>query len=331
MSEYTNRFNIVFFEGPDCSGKTTQIKEVASRLENALVIKFPRRNIVYCDNVKKYQKKKYNVGTIVNYTTETIYNKEFMYNKVCSKNRFVRNKNFKYLLKILKLNIELNYIDKIKALRSLPDIYDKEKLPTFISSIDYTFYIKGNNNNKLTLSKIYNGLQSDNFYILFDRFHMSGNIYNKDIIKGIWTDYYQDLLPLKYTVKLFKVLKLQDEYDKLINKELSILINKNFKNSNHCETDVKDLTLTFILKDSNRLFDNMKNRKNDAYDTNGDIRKHSIISYNKNFANSTCGTSNIHLIDTDKIMNFYKNSKEFITEYIFKHIKYTFDNINKRY
>lgn len=208
------KFKAIILEGADCCGKTSFAKELYSREKNAILVHFPRLNALE------------SVGSAIKNLTKTLYNSCFMekfeslgkfdYGKIESTFDTMNNK----ILDAMSANINANAEDKNNFLNTIINI--KRYYKKFIDSTDNKTkdenfqQCKSNLINfilsdKLVSSKIDNKelvasvesethddiekrisklIKSDeSLVIIFDRFFMSGDVYNYSVPINIYKKY----------------------------------------------------------------------------------------------------------------------------------------------
>ncbi len=206
------KFKAIILEGADCCGKTSFAKELYSREKNAVLVHFPRLNAL--ESIEPTIKK----------LTRTLYNPLFMkkFEGLGKFNFYDTGKEFDHmdddLISAMAKNIHANAEDKNNFLNKLEDIKnkyikynestDKEKkdlyfeecrirLHNFLSSLDIVSAKLYNKNYKdkeesyeEREKRIKKFIKSDEtLVIIFDRFFMSGDVYNYTVPINVYMGY----------------------------------------------------------------------------------------------------------------------------------------------
>lgn len=299
--------NVIIFEGPDCCGKTTQINKLAKKLRNCIVIHSPRKDS--------------NTTRCFKLTTNTLYNKDFM-NKLFTD--FNEHEFFK-LKTALTENLNINHKDRIHIVEQLNNIY-KGLLMDFDFTVkeDYKLFYDGEFLDTDRKSQMINyqimalldmfEKHPEECYVILDRFHISGYVYNYYIPIHVINEYKNE----HYHEISGKVIDTINELEKTI---LEIEKNSAFEiNRAFLDYDI----ITFVFKSSD-VIKNMyckDDRKYDAYDNDNYIQKYSKTLYNEEvYKISDDPTSKRTIIvDTDSI--YYQNEKiEDVEEFIYNQVK----------
>lgn len=310
MTEENKFKQVICMEGPDASGKSSQVNLLSKKLKNCIVIHSPR----YSNNTTK----------CFEYTMNTIYNKEFMDSIT---NPFKLNKShFQKLIEALSNNIILNLEDRKGVCDIINSLYDKEK--GFNNTInlgyfkDYMAYYNGiridptDTDSLNNLFKLFKE-EPEKCYVILDRFTVSGYCYNVYIPTLVINDY---MVNVEYELS-----KSSDE--KIISNCKYILWSLNYVKE-LLKSINKTYTVIFELDDLKNMFNMVtvyfkkseilreiakKTRENDAYD-----KENIIQEYSDKFYNDTLKTESIEtLVDTDNLINKnLANKAEDICEYI---------------
>lgn len=299
--------NVIIFEGPDCCGKTTQITKLAKKLRNCIVIHSPRKDS--------------NTTRCFKLTTDTLYNKKFM-NKLFTD--FNEHEFFK-LKTALTENLNINHKDRIHIIEQLNNIY-KGLLMDFDFTVkdDYKLfydgeYIDTDRNSQMTNYEIIALLDMfekhpEECYIILDRFHISGYVYNYYIPIHVINEYKNDY----YNEISGKVIDTINDLEKTI---LEIEKNSAFEiNRALLDYDI----ITFVFK-SSEVIKNMyckNDREYDVYDNDNYIQKYSRLLYNDETNKITDDPTSKRtiIVDTDSL--YYQNEKiEDVEEFIYSQVK----------
>lgn len=295
--------NIIIFEGPDCCGKTTQLNLLAKKLKNCIVIHSPRKQTNTTDCFKL--------------TMDTIYNEEFM-----KKLLEIGEKNlslFNILRENLFRNIDMNHQDRMNIIRDINRIYNGFGCDfNFVEfEDDYKAYYNGEfiERNPLTMStKIDNLLEKfvtnpEECYIIFDRFYMSGYVYNSRIPASVIEAYIKTNRHI--LSESFKECLHNLQYD---------ISHKSFTNDKELDIYLNEFdTKTFVFKPSKIIKEKFSsdNRKYDDYDKNIFINTISSDFYSSN--TFICNLyKNCIMVDTDKLYE-KNNDISNIEKFIYSH------------
>lgn len=307
-----NNRNIIVFEGPDCCGKTTQLKKLAKKLKNCIVIHSPRKSTGTTDCFKL--------------TNSTIYNQDFMNSIFNSDHSY----DIIYKLKMALLeNVTMNHMDRLCILETIYWTYVDARgkhLYDIKYKEDYVFVYDGeiidvDRNPQVVNAKIealFDRFKTnpEECYFILDRFYISGFIYNYYIPLKLITKYKYENIDNKNAINI-------KENFKTLAKEIKKLVVDSNESIKNIITEYNLNFLTFIFK-SSTVIENMlsDNREYDSYDKNTFIQYTSREYYDDNdFADES---SKIVIVDTDKI---YKNNRElndvekFIYENVIDHYK----------
>ena len=307
MTEKNKFKQVICMEGPDASGKSSQVNLLSKKLKNCIVIHSPRYSN---DTTKCFE-----------YTMDTIYNKEFM-DSITNPVRLNKS-NFQKFIDALSNNVILNLKDRKGVCDIINSLYDKEK--DFDNTInlgyfkDYMAYYNGiridptDTDSLNNLFKLFKE-EPEKCYVILDRFTVSGYCYNVYIPLMIINDY---MVNVEY--------KLSESEDQDIISKCKYII----WSLNHVRELLKKLnntyTTIFELDNLKNMFNMVtvyfkkseilrgiaeKTRENDKYDNESVIQKYSDKFYNENSKNET-------LVDTDNLINKkLVNKAEDICEYI---------------
>ena len=339
----------VVFEGPDCCGKSTQVNSFIntrlSHLDNDVIIK-----IHFPFNITGDNKLKTNYNDLVN----TIYSENFFKNDDTKSYENNMTKGLK-LYDVLRNNIIVNSSDKQVFLFVLAkllygnatDIYKKHmygnngaSIKDLLSNPNCQIWFNNNlinTNYDEELKMVLEYFKTTNYpsvLLVFDRFIMSGIIYNYLLPRKVLRTYHlngiiNDETYNNLKVSLFETLeslqKQQTSYE--IDAFNEILRTSIFNYSqlsddgttNYCNPKV----LWFVFRKSDEIYQaflNDKTRKIEAYDSNITLRKsvndifENIIMYDNESVNLLNNKFNMVTIDSDDyIASFGEKSKEIIT------------------
>lgn len=318
------RVSAVVFEGPDCCGKSTQvdkfIEKVAKNNLHDVIIKihFPFDSLGN-DLLKN------NYNNLVN----TIYSKEYMEN--------INDEKIKELSKILIQNIDLNHADKMLFINVLENLLlGKVRYDTIISTSLYqkTFemsprqLIENKNceiwfngckmdktdNDIDVLHMYFEQTEKPNVLLVFDRFIISGIVYNLHLPSAISdnklferiTDYIS-VAQLHHTESEIDILN--SIIPNVLNYEESCFDDQ----INYCNPKI----IWFTFKPSETIYKAFladKERKVEEYDTNDILRTtvndiYTDIASNKNKSRFLLSNQfNIIPVDSDKYIEIYKDN-----------------------
>ena len=337
----------VVFEGPDCCGKSTQvdkfIEKVAKSNQHDVIIKihFPFDSLGN-DLLKN------NYNALVN----TIYSKEYM--------REINDFKLSELSRILLENIDLNYFDKMLVMHVL------ENLLLGLFSVVTKRHFSITNNYEMTPIQLiknknceiwFNGYKIDkskdievlrmyfeqaekpNVLLVFDRFIISGMVYNLHLPSAISNN--KIFKKITDSLSVAQMHHTESEIDILNSVVPNVL---NYEEScfdekiNYCNPKI----LWFVFKPSETIYKaflNDKKRKVEEYDTNDILRStvndiYTDIASNKNESKFLLSNKfNIIPVDSDKYIELYKDksidyiSPDIYNEYL-NNIKvyYTLEN-----
>ena len=337
----------VVFEGPDCCGKSTQvdkfIEKVAKSNQHDVIIKihFPFDSLGN-DLLKN------NYNALVN----TIYSKEYM--------REISDFKLSELSRILLENIDLNYFDKMLVMHVLENLL----LGLFSVVTKRHFSIANNygmnpiqliknknceiwfNGYKIDKSKdievlrmYFEQAEKPNVLLVFDRFIISGMVYNLHLPSAISNN--KIFKKITDSLSVAQMHHTESEIDILNSVVPNVL---NYEEScfdekiNYCNPKI----LWFVFKPSETIYKaflNDKKRKVEEYDTNDILRStvndiYTDIASNKNESKFLLSNKfNIIPVDSDKYIELYKDksidyiSPDIYNEYL-NNIKvyYTLEN-----
>ena len=307
---------VICMEGPDASGKSTQVNLLAKKLKNCIVIHSPRT----CNNTTK----------CFELTLKTIYNKEFM-NSITDPYNLNKEKYLE-LFDTLKENILINLMDRKDVCDTINELYTTQTKKFDIRYIkDYAAYYDGNriSPNDERIDKLYELFIKDpkSVYIILDRFTVSGYVYNVYIPVRVLKDYKNKVEGILTEINNEKNLQYTCEY------EFKVEIINNCGYILHLLSDLIELleklneiyTMTYNLVELEKLFNIIivyfkkseilrdiaaKTRENDAYDNENIIQKYADDYYSKFYDPYT-------LVDTDNLINSkIVNNVDDITNYI---------------
>ena len=337
----------VVFEGPDCCGKSTQvdkfIEKAAKSNQHDVIIKlhFPF-NSLGDDLLKK------NYNELIN----TIYSKEYMQN--------IDDNKLKELNKILVENVDLNHFDKMSVIRVLKNLlfglfnvatkrcysitHNYEMTPIQLiknknCEIWFNGYKIDKNNDIEVLRMYFEQTEKPNVLLVFDRFIISGMVYNLHLPSAISNNKLFEKITDSLSVA--QMHHTESEIDILNSIVPNIL---NYEEScfddriNYCNPKI----MWFVFKPSKTIYNaflNDKERKVEEYDTNDILRStvndiYTDIASNKNKSKFLLTNKfNIIPIDSDKYIEIYKDksidyiSPDIYNEYL-NNIKvyYTLEN-----
>lgn len=318
--------NAVVFEGPDCCGKSTQVdkfieKVVSSGLHDVIIkIHFPFDSLG-SDLLK------HNYNDLVN----TIYSKEYMQN--------INDNKLEELKRILIQNVDFNHIDKMIFLYVLENLILGKDYNTSITTSIYSSSVKpkyGMSPKQLIQNKNceiwFNGCKIDksdndievlhmyfeqtekpNVLLVFDRFIISGIVYNLHLPSAISDNKLFEKITDSLSVS--QLHHTTSEIDGLNSITTNIL---NYEEScfdgriNYCNPRI----VWFVFKPSEiiyKAFLNDKERKVEEYDSNNLLRStvndiYTDIVSNKNESRFLLTNQfNIIPIDSDRYIEIHKD------------------------
>jgi thymidylate kinase len=318
---------IIVFEGPDCSGKTTQAKLLAQSLKKAIYVHMPR---TFKTDVKTNYKN----------TVETIFNENFM-NSILNDND-ERKYKLQLLERILLENIDINAKDKIDFMNFLdlilnslvdprmnyidsPIAYDLLFEQVFKYPETYSYYVEGDLVKEIDIDK--ERKNDDELVLILDRFDISGICYNEYIPSSILDEYCNRTTDeeLKESFKNIKFkLKLRQE---MYNNEINRI-------KNHFVT-YYNIYFQYVFFYSSEFIKNetiKNNRELTSYDKNNFISKYSKEYYTM-FIDALSNDSSVMLnsiyFNTDEIIKNCDNESESSISRI-RGLIYRFANIYKK-
>lgn len=176
------KVNIIIVEGPDCSGKTTQIGMLAKELKNCLVIHHP--------------KKSYAAQDILAITAVNIYSPDLKLDSESSKQDFINSAVFNALNNYRDKQGTLDFINDlfcINSKRCIVKWIDMLKNPEDVKAYyngEYLNISECPDENKRPLVELFELAKnkSEEFYIIFDRFALSGDCYNNTLVNLRWME-----------------------------------------------------------------------------------------------------------------------------------------------
>ena len=346
-NERFENVSAVIFEGPDCCGKSTQvdkfIEKVAKSNQHDVIIKlhFPFDSLDY-DLLKN------NYNDLVN----TIYSKEYM--------QEINDLKLSELSRILLENIDLNHFDKMFVMCVLKNLFfglfnvvtksnfsithNYEMTPIQLiknknCEIWFNGYKIDKNNDIEVLRMYFEQTVKPNVLLVFDRFIISGIVYNLHLPSSISNNKLFEKITDSLSVA--QMHHTESEIDILNSIVPNIL---NYEEScfddriNYCNPKI----MWFVFKPSETIYKaflNDKERKVEEYDTNDILRStvnyiYTDIASNKNKSTFLLTNKfNIIPIDSDKYIEIYKDksidyiSPDIYNEYL-NNIKvyYTLEN-----
>ena len=311
----------VVFEGPDCCGKSTQvdkfIEKAAKSNQHDVIIKlhFPF-NLLGDDLLKK------NYNELIN----TIYSKEYMQN--------IDDNKLKELNKILVENVDLNHFDKMLVIRVLKNLlfglfnvatkryysitHNYEMTPIQLiknknCEIWFNGYKIDKNNDIEVLHMYFEQTEKPNVLLVFDRFIISGMVYNLHLPSAISNNKLFEKITDSLSVT--QMHHTESEIDILNSVVTNVL---NYEESffderiNYCDPKI----IWFVFKPSETIYKaflNDKERKVEEYDSNDILRSivnniYIDIASNKNESSFLLTNQfNIIPVDSDKYIEIYKD------------------------
>lgn len=311
----------VVFEGPDCCGKSTQvdkfIEKTAKSNRHDVIIKihFPF-NLLGDDLLKK------NYNELIN----TIYSKEYMQN--------IDDNKLKELNKILVENVNLNHFDKMSVIRVLKNLlfgnfyvitkryysitHSYEMTPIQLiknknCEIWFNGYKIDKNNDIEVLRMYFEQTEKPNVLLVFDRFIISGMVYNLHLPSSISNNKLFEKITDSLSVT--QMHHTESEIDILNSIVTNVL---NYEESffderiNYCDPKI----IWFVFKPSETIYKaflNDKERKVEEYDSNDILRSivnniYTDIASNKNESSFLLTNQfNIIPVDSDKYIEIYKD------------------------
>lgn len=311
----------VVFEGPDCCGKSTQvdkfIEKAAKSDQHDVIIKihFPFDSLG--NNLLKN-----NYNTLIN----TIYSKEYM--------KEINDEKLSELRKILLENIDLNHVDKMLFIQVLKNLifglFDVVSKSYFSFTHNYEMtpiqLIKNKNceiwfngykidkNNDIEVLRMYfEQTEKPNVLLVFDRFIISGMVYNLHLPSAISDNKLFEKITDSLSVT--QMHHTESEIDILNSVVTNVL---NYEESffderiNYCDPKI----IWFVFKPSETIYKaflNDKERKVEEYDSNDILRSivnniYTDIASNKNESSFLLTNQfNIIPVDSDKYIEIYKD------------------------
>jgi hypothetical protein len=324
-NEKFEHVSAVIFEGPDCCGKSTQvdkfIEKVAKSDQHDVIIKihFPFDSLG-SDLLKN------NYNGLVN----TIYSKEYM--------QEINNEKLLELNRILRENVDLNHVDKTLFIYVLENLLLGKEYDTAITTSLYSITPKyGISPKQLIKNKNceiwFNGCKMDktdndidvlrmyfeqsekpNVLLVFDRFIISGIVYNLHLPSVMSDD--KSFEKITDLISVTQLHHTENEID-MLNSIVSNILN--YEEScfddriNYCNPKI----IWFVFKPSEiiyKAFLNDKNRKVEEYDSNNILRStvndiYTDIVSNKNKSKFLLTNQfNIIPVDSDKYIEIYKDN-----------------------
>ena len=320
-NERFENVSAVVFEGPDCCGKSTQvdkfIEKVAKSDQHDVIIKihFPFDSLG--DDLLKN-----NYNNLVN----TIYSKEYMLE--------INDFKLSELNRILLENIDLNYFDKILFIQVLKNllfglfnviskshfsiIHNYEMTPIqLIKNKNCEIWFNGYKIDKSkdieVLRMYFEQTEKPNVLLVFDRFIISGMVYNLHLPSSISNNKLFEKITDSLSVT--QMHHTESEIDILNSIVTNVL---NYEESffderiNYCDPKI----IWFVFKPSETIYKaflNDKERKVEEYDSNDILRSivnniYTDIASNKNKSNFLLTNKfNIVPVDSDKYIEIYKD------------------------
>lgn len=339
-NEKFENISTVVFEGPDCCGKSTQvdkfIEKVSKSNQHDVIIK-----IHFPFNLSGDDLLKNNYNDLIN----TIYSKEYM--------QEIDDEKLSKLNRILIENVDFNHYDKMFTIRVLKNLFfglfNVVTKSYFSISHNYEItpiqLIKNKNceiwfngckidkNNDIEVLRMYfEQTLKPNVLLVFDRFIISGMVYNLHLPNAISNNKLSE--KIKNTLSVTQMHHTETEIDILNSIVQNVL---NYEESyfddriNYCNPKI----MWFVFKPSETIYKaflNDKERKVEEYDTNDILRStvndiYTDIASNKNKSILLLNNKfNIVPVDSDKYIEIYKDkSIDAISSYLYN--KYI-DNTN---
>lgn len=357
-SEKLEKLKFVCFEGPDCCGKSTQVdKFIEMSLSETGEIQRPDviLKFHFPFNTSNDDKLKMNYENLVN----TIYSKSFFEKGLDA------NKKDK-LESVLTDNVKLNSYDKCDFMHVLYILLDpcdnieldmKINCPsgTKISILDILLnknceiYFKGECLNKSDTNKLvalyeyFINTDKPNTLLIFDRFIISGMVYNyhlpymviQEMIKDKIISNESDIRRFKYLFSYLRNRQLDYTHRELKGfngLNTNIL---NYDNSECCDPNV----IWNVFKESKEIYKaflNDKTRKVEEYDTN-DLIRSSVNKIYEDIATNGNNSSflldcvfNMRVVDSDSAIVKYgsDNAKNCISKSIYRDYIINYSDIN---
>lgn len=169
---------IIAIEGGDFTGKTTQAKLLAEKLDGLnIVIHFPRVNL------------NPNVKEVYNKTSNVLYNMDFwmkefkqLVDSEFINYEFVKESNiYQKILNVVCENVDINYIDKLLFIKDLHNLITNNVPIPYLASIAECVYENHEVNYSDTNNYLNDCIGNKKVNIILDRFMISGYLYNKCI------------------------------------------------------------------------------------------------------------------------------------------------------
>lgn len=318
--------SMVVFEGPDCCGKTTQVSKFIEMVNKkttnydvVMKIHFPFKTEPTDDLKKNYKN-----------LVKTIYSDEYMKSHL----------NVDELRSILTENIKCNSRDKMKFLLvlkhmlngerfdieyqlkgqpklSIEDILKNPNCETFFNGVKLNV---DNDEELKILNNYFTTTDSPRVLFVFDRFIISGIIYNLFLPKEIIKTYF-DLEATDHPITDELNMIIHD----MVDDQESAVYNELLGIHTMCSSDFLDITdndplhsycdpkiLWFVFKPSNIIYNaflNDSSRKIEEYDSNKLLREtvnniyNDIAEYGNTSLYLLKNKFNIKVIDTDELNN----------------------------
>lgn len=260
------------FEGPDCSGKTTVANEFFKIQNNAIMFHFPiLKNLDISTNDFETNPKR-NPKLAIENLNKTLYNKDYQFNET----------NLDEVKTAIKDNIISNEKNKFDFLKMLEEFFDPKITSnslryTYDNIVDFRDTIQQLKLNgveitdkskfKTALMKFRDSMLFDNyldqtFYIIFDRFFLSGRMYNLYAPLQIFKSRYNDTFDYEDFEMQNKMYDFRnecnDKYDsgenELLNKLIDISVNFNRTFTNIFDfNDFSNKTISELYKKSYKV------------------------------------------------------------------------------
>jgi len=234
------KLRIRIFEGPDCCGKTTQAEMFAKNYRNTILFHFPIFEDLGNDKDKFTTNPEINPKLAIKNLNNSLYNDKLTEDDLKLKHDEI--------ITDIKNNIESNAYNKLKFLEFLEKFFDKRCSNKYIKDS----MNECNFNNCIKYMKLdWETIENDDYidalidfrkhvlfedsdkgdlYIVFDRFFLSGRIYNYNAVSDIYKYKFKSIFndTVCENIKKFETLYEEGE-DKLLEKLTNIVVNYNYE------------------------------------------------------------------------------------------------------
>lgn len=232
------KLRIRIFEGPDCCGKTTQAEMFVKNYRNSILFHFPIFEDLGNDKDEFTTNPKINPKLAIKNLNNNLYNDKLTEDDLKAKHDEIATD--------IKNNIESNAYNKLKFLEFLENFFDKRRSNKYIiDSMNACHfgncikYLKLNwetieNSNYINAlidfrkRAVLEDSDETDLYIVFDRFFLSGRIYNYNAVSDIYKYKYK---PIFYDIVSENIKKFETLYEtgeeELLRKLIKIVVNYN--------------------------------------------------------------------------------------------------------